>query len=82
MDKTVSYSYARQNLSSLLEEVTDNAEVLCIERQNGKKVIMIEESDYNSLCETAYLLRSPHNASQLFKALEEAKHNKGIKIEL
>ena len=82
MDKTVSYSYARQNFSSLLEGVTDNSEVLCIERKNGKKVIVIEETDYNSLLETSYLLRSPQNANQLFKALEEAKQNLGTKIDL
>jgi PHD/YefM family antitoxin component YafN of YafNO toxin-antitoxin module len=34
-----------------------------------------------SLVETAYLLRSPKNAQELFKALAESKQNIGKKVE-
>jgi antitoxin YefM len=73
----VTYSYTRENLNSILNQISNNSEIFCIERRNGKDVIMIDKDDYNSLLETAYILKSPKNAKQLFKALEEADKNIG-----
>ena len=42
---------------------------------------MIDKDDYDSLLETAYILKSPENAKQLFKALDEANKNIGTKID-
>jgi antitoxin YefM len=78
----ISYSYARQHLRSILDQVVGSSEVFCIERKNKGKVVMIEEDDYTSLIETSYLLRSQNNARELFKALKEAKENIGVNIEL
>lgn len=81
MQKTT-YSYTREHLSSILDRVSNNAEVFCIHRKNGQEVIMLDKDDYNSLVETAYLLRSPKNAQELLKALEESDNNLGEKIDL
>jgi antitoxin YefM len=77
----VSYSYTRQHLNSILNQISDDAETFCIERKNGRQVIMIDKDDYDSLLETAYILKSPENAKQLFKALDEANKNVGTKID-
>lgn len=77
----VTYSYTRENLNFILNQISNNSEIFCIERRNGKDVIMIDKDDYNSLLETAYILKSPKNAKQLFKALEEADKNIGVKID-
>ena len=82
MEKTISYSYARQHLSALLDSVIDDSEVVCIQRKSGKEAIVIGKDDYTSLLETAYLLRSPENSRQLFQALEEANRGEGVEIEL
>jgi len=78
----VSYSYTRQHLSSILNQITDDAETFCIERKNGKKIIMVDKDDYDSLLETSYLLKSPANTKELMKAIDEAHKNIGKKIDL
>ena len=77
----VSYSYTRQHLSDILNQINEDAEVYCIKRQNGKQVIMLDKEDYDSLLETNYLLKSPNNAKELEKGLEEAKKMEGRKID-
>ncbi|WP_250311152.1 type II toxin-antitoxin system Phd/YefM family antitoxin [Rickettsia endosymbiont of Oedothorax gibbosus] len=77
----VTYSYTRQHLNTILDQIADNTEVFCIHRKNGKEVVMLEKDHYDSLVETAYLLRSPKNAQELFKALAESKQNIGKKVE-
>jgi antitoxin YefM len=77
-----SYSYTREHLSTILDQVCNDSEVFCIQRKNGQEIIMLDRADYNSLVETSYLLRSPKNAEEIFKALEESKKNLGEKIDL
>lgn len=81
MQKTT-YSYTREHLSSILDRISNDSEVFCIYRKKGQEIIMLDKSDYDSLAETAYLLRSPKNAQELFQALEESKNNLGEKIDL
>ncbi len=66
--KEYSYTESRQNLKSVISEATVNHEVVRITNRNDRNVIMIDEEDYNSLLETAYLLRSPVNAERLLAA--------------
>lgn len=79
--ETHSYSYTRQHLSEILNDVIDHSEVFCIERKNGKQAIILSKSDYEALVETAYLLRSPENAKKLMQGIEQAKSGKGTEIE-
>ena len=77
----VSYSYTRQHLNSILNEITEDSEIYCIDRKNGKQVIMLDKDDYDSLVETTYLLKSPSTAKELFKGLKEATEYIGAKID-
>ena len=52
----ISYTYARQNLSSVLDTIVNDAEVIYVKRQNGKEVAMIDAKEYEGLLETAYIL--------------------------
>ncbi|BFM39325.1 type II toxin-antitoxin system Phd/YefM family antitoxin [Synechocystis sp. LKSZ1] len=64
------YSKARAELASLLDEVYDNRQVVVIKRRNQKNVALIAEEDLASLLESVHLLRSPENAQRLFQALD------------
>ena len=66
------YTEARNNLASLLDQVVDDKEVIVIKRRDRGNVALIAESELSSLLETAYLLRSPKNAARLLSALERS----------
>ena len=77
MARSTTYSALRANLKEALDEVCEDHEPLRVERKNGDAVVVISESDFNSLEETAYLLRSPENARRLLSALhgDRKDHN-------
>jgi antitoxin YefM len=66
------YTNARACLAKLLDEVTQNQEVVIISRRGSEDVAMISAAELASLTETAHLLRSPKNAERLLTALNRA----------
>ena len=70
------YSNARANLATLLNQVTDDREVVIISRRGAEDVAMVAASELSSLLETAHLLRSPKNAERLLTALNRALSKK------
>ncbi|MHC1725998.1 MAG: type II toxin-antitoxin system Phd/YefM family antitoxin [Syntrophobacteraceae bacterium] len=66
------YTHARSKLAALLDEVTENQEVVIITRRGAQDVAMISAAELSSLTETAHLLRSPKNAERLLTALNRA----------
>ena len=71
------YTQARAGLAKLLDQVTQNREVVIIQRRGEEEVAMIAASELKSLMETAILLRSPANAERLLTALGRALKNEG-----
>jgi antitoxin YefM len=71
------YTQARANLKSLLDEVAENHEQVIIRRRDGDDVALIAAEDLRGLIETAHLLRSPKNAQRLLAALRRAQSGKG-----
>lgn len=72
MARHVTYSFARQNLAALLDEAASATEPVIIKRRGHDDVALIPASELRGLEETAHLLRSPRNAIELFKSLQEA----------
>lgn len=70
------YTQARANLKTLLDEVTENREQVIIRRRDGD-VALIAADELRGLIETAHLLRSPKNAQRLLQALRRAQAGKG-----
>lgn len=71
------YTQARANLATLLNQVTDNREVVIIQRRGCGDVAMISADELAGLFETAHLLRSPANAERLFAALDRVRKESG-----
>ncbi len=71
------YTNARANLAGLCDEVTENREIVIIDRRSGASVAMIAADELASLVETAHLMRSPKNAQRLLSALERALKGNG-----
>ena len=73
----ITYTQAREKLASLLDEVTQNREIVIIKRRDGEDAALIAADELASLMETAYLLRSPANAERLLEALGRALKSQG-----
>jgi antitoxin YefM len=69
----ISYTAARENLASTMDRVCNDRDPVIITRNRDQAVVMLSLDDYESLQETAYLLRSPANAKRLFDAIEAAE---------
>ena len=71
------YTQARANLASLWDEVTNNREVVIIERRGAEAVALISADELAGLIETAHLLKSSKNAERLLRALARAQRKEG-----
>jgi antitoxin YefM len=67
----------RQNLESVLDQVSADRETIIVRRRGGHDVALVPAEELAGLLETAHLLRSPKNARRLMTALERAQRGKG-----
>lgn len=72
------YTQARASLASLMDEVTENREVVIIQRRGREDVAMIASDELAGVLETAHLLRSPKNTKRLLTALDRVKKGFGV----
>ncbi|KJY34158.1 type II toxin-antitoxin system Phd/YefM family antitoxin [Kitasatospora purpeofusca] len=75
--KTMTYSESRARYAEVLNAVTDDREEIVITRAGREPVVIVSLEDYQSLKETAYLLRSPANARRLLSAIDELENGGG-----
>ena len=61
----------RKNLAKTMDSVVEHCAPVAISHQTGDAVVMIPLSEYESLIETDYLLRSPANARRLDESLSQ-----------
>lgn len=80
--KTMTYSESRARYAEVLNSVTDDREEVVITRAGHEPVVIVSLEDYESLKETAYLLRSPANARRLLASIDELESGGGIVREL
>ncbi|WP_257293760.1 type II toxin-antitoxin system Phd/YefM family antitoxin [Endozoicomonas sp. YOMI1] len=71
--KVVSYSEARNNLKSLLDQVAEDACETIIHRRDGQDAVLMSLASYNSLMETLHLMSSPANAKHLNDSIEQIR---------
>ena len=80
--KSITYSYARQHLADTMKNVCDDHVPIIITTKHNKSAILLSLEDFESLEETAYLLRSPKNAKKLFESIKQLESGKGKVKEL
>lgn len=80
--KTMSYSESHANYAETLDSVVNDREEVVITRAGHEPVVIVSLDDYESLKETAYLLRSPENARRLINAIESLESGGGEQHEL
>lgn len=78
----ITYTSARENLAKTIERVVSDRDPVIITKKNNMSVVMMSLDDFESLQETAYLLRSPKNARRLLNSIAELEQGKGIEREI
>lgn len=73
----ISYTAARENLASTMDKVCADHSPVIITRNRDQSVVMVSLEDYESLEETAYLMRSPANATRLLEAIRALESGEG-----
>mgnify|MGYP001249132649 CR=1 FL=1 len=80
--KAISYTAARENLASTIDEVCEDRSPVIITRKRDQAVVMMFLEDNESLKETSYLLRVPANAQRLQESIEGLEKGEGRAHEL
>ncbi|MCW2845764.1 MAG: type toxin-antitoxin system prevent-host-death family antitoxin [Nocardioides sp.] len=80
--RTMSYSESRARYAETLSAVVDDREEVVITRAGHEPVVIVSLEDYESLKETAYLLRNPANARRLLASIERLEAGDGAAHDL
>ena len=80
--RAISYTAARSNLASTMKQVCEDHDPVIVTRQNAESVIIMSLEDYESLKETAYLLRGPKNVKRLLESIEQLESGEGTQRDL
>ena len=75
----ITYTTARENLASTMDRVCADHAPVIITRNRDQAVVMLSLDDYESLQETAYLLRSPANTKRLLASIESLNSGKTLR---
>lgn len=73
----ITYTAARENLASTMDQVCRDRAPVIITRNRDQSVVMLLLEEFESLEETAHLLRSPVNAKRLLAAIAALESGKG-----
>jgi antitoxin YefM len=80
--KAITYTAARQNLAKTMEKVCKDHAPVIVTRKSTESVVIMSLEDYESLEETAYLLRSPKNTRRLIESVAQLEDGRGSEREL
>jgi antitoxin YefM len=80
--RTMSYSESRARYAETLSSVVDDREEVVITRAGHEPVVIVSLEDYESLKETAYLLRNPANARRLLASIGRLEAGHGVAHDL
>lgn len=73
----MSFSETRANFKAVCDRVVDDHAPVIVTRQRGEAVVLVSQSDWDSMQETLYLLRSPANAKRLLESIAELEAGGG-----
>jgi len=71
--RVVNFTDARNNLKSVIDDVVNDADFTVIARRDAPDAVVMSLDTFNSIMETAYLLKSPANAEWLARGVEQVR---------
>ena len=78
----LTYTHTRQHFADVMRLVNDDHAPVVVTSQRGKPVVIISLDDFQSLEETAYLMRNKTGAVRLLESIEELQSGGGTHREL
>ena len=80
--QSILYSQARNNLRSIINQITDNCEEFIVTTKEKQSIVLISQDEYDSMKETIYLLSSKTNRDRLLNATDEIDNAEFIKKDI
>ena len=80
--EAMTYTSVRQNLAKTMEKVCNDHSTIIVTRKKNDSIIIMSLEDYQSLEETAYLLRSPKNTRRLIESIAQLETDLGTERNL
>lgn len=75
----LTYTHTRQHFAEVMRQVNEDHEPVVVTSQRGAPVVIMSLADYQSLEETAYLLRNPVGAKRLLESVGELRNGGGFR---
>ena len=72
----MNYSSFKNNMRSVFERCTDDAETVIVTRKDNRNIVVMSEEAYNNLLENLYLRTSKANYQHLLHSIAQAKAGK------
>ncbi len=69
--QATNYSYARNNLKTLINRVCDDYEPCIITSKENKNAVLISLEEFNAMKETLYLSRNPINHDRILEGIKQ-----------
>ncbi len=76
--KAINYSELRQNLKLNLDTVTDNNEMLIVQRPKGRSLVVLSLDEYNAMKETNHLMSTKNNRQRLEQAVNNINSKQNL----
>jgi len=74
--KVISFSDARNQLKSLIDQVVNDDDFAIITRRDANDAVVMSLDHFNGLMETVHLLKSPANVAHLSKSIRQYRSGK------
>lgn len=78
----VNFTELRNKLAHWYDRANNDRAPILVTRQGHEPVVLIAQSEYDSMVETLYLKSSPANAARLDASIAELSAGKGIERDL
>ena len=74
--RVLNFSEVRNNLKQVIDHVVEDADVTVIARRDAPDAVVMSLDTYNSIIETAHLLKTPANAAHLARSIRQFRQGK------
>lgn len=78
----LTYTHTRQHFAAIMRLVNDDHAPVVVTSQRGKPVVIMSLDDFQSLEETAYLIRNSTGAQRLLESVDELRQGGGVERKL